>query len=419
MATANSELSFVKELFTYTKENNCKQVEHLITDKKVPVDSVDDDGMTPLQHAADTGTYEMCKLLLDCGADINLTTNFAQYSALTFAALSGNIDVVNLLLQSGASTTSVNSKNMTAAEMAMSVGNSYISSVIDNFIQMNEILFCCRLEIVPTNPVLEMRLAPVMHKMSIMTNVNPVRLALFWQNNLCILEHFEKVIRVINLMSDKFYEYDKNELMSLKCFHITFVLGECKDFLKSLIAKRKAEKENSSENESKVKKEKSSGNKSEGILTKNCLDPFIKNLIKGDHRGFPIALEKLLRRGIKQYRHLENGLHLQLVRTLETVRVGAEPSAISIINGAVDGHFEMDRSLRCVTCGDAFPKKKCSSCKSVQYCDKACQKLHWFTHKTQCHTFSRILSRGAEDQSFSGDKQKFSNSDGAGCSHHG
>ncbi|GFY70710.1 ankyrin repeat and MYND domain-containing protein 2 [Trichonephila inaurata madagascariensis] len=417
MAAAQSELSFEKELFTYTKENNCKQVKHLLTNKKISVNSVDADGMTPLQHAADTGTYEMCKLLLDCGAEINLTKHFAQYSALTFAALSGNLDVVNLLLQSGASTTSVSSNNKTAAQMATSVGNHYIASVIDNFIHMNEVQHCCRLHIMPRKPKSASNLTPVMHKMSMLTNINPVRLALFSQNNLCILEHIEKVIEVFNLMSDRFYKREGKELISLKCFNIAYFLEECLIFLQFLIAKHKAEKEKSSENESDVKKE------SEKILTKNCLDPFIKYLIKGDHRGFPIALEELLRRGIQQYCHLENNYHLQLVITLKSVRLGAEPSAVSIINGAVDGHRGMDRSLRCATCGDAFAKKKCSSCKSVQYCDKTCQKLHWFTHKTQCRIFARTMPRKRaaefENKSCSGDKKPtFSNSDGAGCSHH-
>ncbi|GFV09175.1 ankyrin repeat and MYND domain-containing protein 2 [Trichonephila clavipes] len=184
---------------------------------------VDADGITPRQHAADTGTYEVCKLLLECGADVNLTKHFAQYSALTFATLSGNLDVVSLLLQSGASTTSVSSNNKTSAQMATSV-------------------------------------------------------------------------------------------------------EECLNFLNVHKAESKAKKENSSENESK------------GELTKNCLDPLIKYLIKGDPRGFPIALENLFRRGIQQDHYLENSLQLQLVITLKSVQLGAEPSTISIINGAVDGH---------------------------------------------------------------------------------
>lgn len=28
---------------------------------------------------------------------------------------------------------------------------------------------------------------------------------------------------------------------------------------------------------------------------------------------------------------------------------------------------------------------KCSRCQRVKYCDRACQKAHWPTHKQDCH----------------------------------
>uniref|UniRef100_A0A0E9X527 MYND-type domain-containing protein n=1 Tax=Anguilla anguilla TaxID=7936 RepID=A0A0E9X527_ANGAN len=38
----------------------------------------------------------------------------------------------------------------------------------------------------------------------------------------------------------------------------------------------------------------------------------------------------------------------------------------------------------CTTCGEKGAEKRCSICKTVIYCDQACQKLHWFTHKKVC-----------------------------------
>lgn len=38
----------------------------------------------------------------------------------------------------------------------------------------------------------------------------------------------------------------------------------------------------------------------------------------------------------------------------------------------------------CSTCGEEKPDKKCSKCKQVQYCDRECQRLHWFAHKKVC-----------------------------------
>ncbi|GFT37523.1 ankyrin repeat and MYND domain-containing protein 2 [Trichonephila clavipes] len=141
---------------------------------------------------------------------------------------------------------------------------------------------------------------------------------------------------------------------------------------------------------SKCLKSQKAKDGSKGKLTEDCLNPFIKHLIKGDSEGFPMALEKFLRQDIQKYPYLECTLFQQLVRTLSSVQLGDEPSAISIISESVNGQRGLDPLSRCATCGDPFGKKKCSTCKSVYYCDKTCQKLHWFTHKTQCPILAKM-----------------------------
>lgn len=46
-------------------------------------------GMTPLMHAAYKGKADMCKLLLQHGADVNCNEHEHGYTALMFAGLSG------------------------------------------------------------------------------------------------------------------------------------------------------------------------------------------------------------------------------------------------------------------------------------------------------------------------------------------
>lgn len=49
--------------------------------------------MTPLMHAAYKGKLDMCRLLLRHGADVNCHQHEHGYTALMFAALSGEVSV--------------------------------------------------------------------------------------------------------------------------------------------------------------------------------------------------------------------------------------------------------------------------------------------------------------------------------------
>lgn len=53
--------------------------------------------MTPLMHAAYKGKLDMCKLLLRHGADVNCHQHEHGYTALMFAALSGEVLVFILI----------------------------------------------------------------------------------------------------------------------------------------------------------------------------------------------------------------------------------------------------------------------------------------------------------------------------------
>lgn len=112
-------------------------------------------GMTPLMHAAYKGKADMCKLLLQHGADVNCNEHEHGYTALMFAGLSGipdvpvftslnvhttfkvaiifviychsgcvsgKTDITWMMLDAGAETDVVNSVGRTAAQMAAFVG---------------------------------------------------------------------------------------------------------------------------------------------------------------------------------------------------------------------------------------------------------------------------------------------------------
>lgn len=61
------------------------------------------------------------------------------------------------------------------------------------------------------------------------------------------------------------------------------------------------------------------------------------------------------------------------------------PAAVTIISAAINGQRGFDGPVSpCSTCSEEKAPKKCSKCKAVQYCDRECQRLHWFLHKKAC-----------------------------------
>ena len=81
-----------KELKESVNNKNIENVRRLLAEG-VAVDCLDDDGMTPLQHAAYKADLEMCELLLRHGANVNANFHNHGYTALMFAALSGDKQV--------------------------------------------------------------------------------------------------------------------------------------------------------------------------------------------------------------------------------------------------------------------------------------------------------------------------------------
>ncbi|XP_072971321.1 uncharacterized protein [Typha angustifolia] len=74
--------------------------EYLIEELKLDVDPRDDDGETPLLHAARQGQLSTAKYLLEQGANPSTSSNLGA-TALHHAAGIGNIELMNLLLSKG------------------------------------------------------------------------------------------------------------------------------------------------------------------------------------------------------------------------------------------------------------------------------------------------------------------------------
>ncbi|KTF79103.1 hypothetical protein cypCar_00023008, partial [Cyprinus carpio] len=312
---------------------NVQEASRLLGSKDVRVNCLDEYGMTPLMHAAYKGKADMCKLLLQHGADVNCNEHEHGYTALMFAGLSdriscplfctGKTDITWMMLDAGAETDAVNSVGRTAAQMAAFVGMTKIwpyekNSVLYRSVQMYGIVM-----LVKENPLL------------------------------MDVEALEKCRKVLELICEKcIKQQDMNEVLAMKMHYLSCVLQKCGSFLKE---------------------------------RQDKLDGLIKSLLKGrDGDGFLVFQEKFIRECIRKFPYCDATLLQQLVRSIAPVEIGSDPTALSVLTQAITGQVGFMDADFCTTCGEKGAEKRCSICKMVIYCDQACQKLQWFSHKKVC-----------------------------------
>ncbi len=78
-----------------------KMVEYLVA-QDTPVDTADQDGLTPLHYAATEGYLDVCRSLLEKGASVDPLPIASGHTPLFFACLKGHEQVVKLLIEHGA-----------------------------------------------------------------------------------------------------------------------------------------------------------------------------------------------------------------------------------------------------------------------------------------------------------------------------
>ncbi|XP_062898367.1 ankyrin repeat and MYND domain-containing protein 2a isoform X1 [Mobula hypostoma] len=343
------------ELLQVISEGNIQEAGRLLGSKNVRVNCLDQHGMTPLMHAAYKGKAEMCKLLLQHGADVNCNEHEHGYTALMFAGLSGNKEITRMMLEAGAEIDVVNSVGRTAAQMAAFVGQHDCVTIINNFFSRERLDFYTKPQGLDKEPKLPVKLAGPLHKIIIMTNLHPVAIVLMVKENplLAEVEALSKCYRVLDLIIEKcMKQREINEVLAMKMHYLSYIFQKCITFLK--------------EHESK-------------------LDGLIKSLLKGrDSDGFPTYQEKFIRECIRKFPWCEATLLQQLVRTIAPVEIGNDPTALSVMTQIITGQVGFVDAEFCTVCGEKGADKRCSICKMVIYCNQNCQKMHWFTHKKVC-----------------------------------
>ncbi|CAH2001034.1 unnamed protein product [Acanthoscelides obtectus] len=347
------------------EKNDVLQLKSLLSEK-INVNFVDGNLMSPLQHAAYKGNKEIVQLLLDQGADVNFCEHQHNYTALHFAGLSGNREVVLALLLSGAKTQETNTVGRTAAQMAAFVGHHNCVAVINNYIPKSEVDYYTRIHGLEMQQYLMPFLSDSLHKFIMEVNIHPVKVVLNLQNLAGLADHLPDIKKVVEMMCEKEMKRgpETNETMAFKFHYLAYTIDELLKF--------------------KQKKEKADDKKIDVV------ELFIRNLLKPGKDGHLESMDAFIKECIREFPYRESTLFRQMVTSLTGLD---PPSALSIINAAINGQKGfIDNISVCSTCGEEKPAKKCSKCKAVQYCDRNCQRLHWHWHKKACQR----LSQGVE-----------------------
>ncbi|XP_067112492.1 ankyrin repeat and MYND domain-containing protein 2-like [Osmerus mordax] len=344
-----------RELLQVIAAGDEQEVARLLGSNDVRVNCLDEYGMTPLMHAAYKGKAEMCRLLLQHGADVNCNEHDYGYTALMFAGLSGNTDITIMILDAGAETDLVNSVGRTAAQMAAFVGQHDCVTVINNFFSLARLEYFTRPQGLEREPKLPPKLAGPLYKIIMTTNLNPVKMVMLVKENPLMVDigALEKCYRVMDLLCEQCVKQQQmNEVLAMKMHYISCVLQKCLAFL---------------------------------LERDDKLDALVKSLLKGrDCDGFPQNQEKFIRDCIRKFPYCEATLLQQLVRSIAPVEIGNDPTAFSVLTQALTGKMAFVDADYCATCGERGADKRCSLCKTLIYCSLSCQKLHWFTHKMIC-----------------------------------
>ncbi|XP_062846814.1 ankyrin repeat and MYND domain-containing protein 2-like [Trichomycterus rosablanca] len=342
-----------KEMLQAAAAGDVQSALQLLNSKEVCVNCLDENGMSPLMHAAYKGQADICRLLLQHGADVNCNEHEYGYTALMFASLSGNAEITSMMLDAGAETDPVNSVGRTAAQMAAFVGQHDCVTVINNFFSRTRLEYYTRPQGVEMEPILPPKLAGPLHKIIMTTNLNPVKMVMMVKEDPLLVDEvaLEKCYRVMDLLCEQCVkQQDMNEVLALKMHYISYVLQKCLAYLQECDDK---------------------------------LDALLRSLLKGrDGDGFPEYQEKFIQDCIQTFPYCET----TLLHQLGPVEIEKSSSAFSVLTQALTGQMAFSDAEFCATCGERGADKKCSFCEMVVYCGQACQELHWFTHKEVCNT---------------------------------
>ena len=153
--------------------------------------------------------YDLCKLLIENGANVNEKSHDQGYTALMFAAISNNHEVVNLLLEHEADTDYTNAIGRTASQMAAFVNSNESADLIKGHISKKSLEYFTNINSIsetesklPKGECFE-KLYDLLTKS---INYSPVRIIKAIKDSPVLLENLEKVIRTLDSFVTKSFK---------------------------------------------------------------------------------------------------------------------------------------------------------------------------------------------------------------------
>ncbi|CAH8450861.1 unnamed protein product [Schistosoma haematobium] len=357
--------------------SDIEKVKSLLSEDRSLINSYDKEGLSPLQLACFRGNLPVVEFLLKYGANVNSSSHKQGYTALMFAGLSGNIEVVELLLHYGARINDVNSIGRTASQMAAFVGNHNVVTLINNYLEREEIaVYVSKSQLLPEH-------VSTIHKLVLQLNISPVKAFLLMNNEIetcsrsgenyekCMLTHWHCIHTILEDLCNKYFTpHLTHEPLSLKLHLLACCIRRAGEYY---------------DKEPKITDIQDRAS--------SPLKQLIRKFLVGtEPYGLPLGQEQFLRQSLTSFPHHQSTLWRHIVQQISPLDLGRMPTAFSVLTKTINGTIIYNaRPLElCATCGDS-PElgkpgtlKACQQCKITSYCSVSCQRLHWFTHKKFC-----------------------------------
>ncbi|XP_060847549.1 ankyrin repeat and MYND domain-containing protein 2-like [Rhopalosiphum padi] len=346
-----------EEIFKAIFLNDLDGLRRIFVKRKIGTwNLMDRRGMAPIHYAAFRGNFEIVSWLVAEGADVNYGKNKYPNSPLHFAALNGSVDVCKLLLEAGARRHVTNSIGRTASEIAVDTGNFQCAKLINNYLPRGEVMCFAALDSAESEPKLAPAMAELVYKYVMMTNIHPVKVIYEMPNVFLTKDHALKIFDVLHLLSRREFEkhHDTKEMLSFKFHYLATMLIE-------------------------IAKPNDVGNKKPSDLK----DAFTQKISKSHN-----FLDQFLHDCIVRFSFKDSTLFRRMVsymtQGMDSMR---SLDIILLVIGnkrAQTGESANKLPIVCGACEDINVSKKCSKCKTVQYCSRECVRIHAAMHKKEC-----------------------------------